>query len=66
MPSALEVSLQQLISSLNVAEEPTFQTILQLLYESKYSGAITLHCYNGQVKIAEMGKPIRIDLSRKS
>jgi hypothetical protein len=66
MPSPLEVEFQKLVDSLDVKTEPTFALILDLLYRTRYSGAITLHCYEGVPKIAECGKPIRIDLTRRN
>jgi hypothetical protein len=64
MPSPLEIEFQHLIESLNEAQEPTFTMILELLYRTRFSGAITLHCSNGIPRQADFGRPVRIDLTR--
>lgn len=65
MPSPLEVAFEQFLHTLNAAREPSFGDILDLLHTAKFNGAITLHCHNGVPKMAELGKPIRIDLTRR-
>ncbi len=55
-----------MLETMNAAEAPTFHTVLDMLYATKFSGAVTLHCYNGEPRILEMGKPIRVDLTRRT
>ncbi len=65
MPSPLEASFEQFLHTLNATEEPSFALILQVLHDAKFSGAVTVHCHQGVPKIVEMGRPIRIDLTRR-
>ena len=65
MPDTLDVQFRQMLESMNATTEPTFQTVLELLHTAKFCGSLTLHCYNGVPQILEMGKPIRIDLTRR-
>jgi hypothetical protein len=64
MPSPLE-AFQVMIESLNSAEEPSFALILDLLYRTKYSGGITVHCDRGVPQHVEFGRPMKIDLTRR-
>jgi hypothetical protein len=65
MPEDLAEQFRQMLETMNAATEPTFQVVLEMLYTAKFNGAVTLHCYNGVPQILEMGKPVRIDLTRR-
>jgi hypothetical protein len=65
MPSALEAAFEQLMHSLNTATDPQIGEVLAILHRTKYTGSVALHCDRGVLKLIEIGRPIRIDLTRR-
>ena len=65
MPSPLEAIIEQLVTTMNDHDEPSASAVLDALYRRKWDGAVTFHLHAGVPKIIEMGRPVRIDLSRR-
>lgn len=66
MPSPLEAAFETLLHTLNASDEPSAGTILETVYRTKFSGGVTMHFDRGTLKMIELGRPIRIDLTRRS
>ena len=65
MPSALEVAVEQLMHAMNAAEEPTISVLFDAMHKTKFTGAFTVHCDRGTPQFIEIGRPIRVDLTRR-
>lgn len=50
------------LETLNLPEAPTFATLLERLYLSRYCGEIVLHVGNGVPKVVEFRQVIRVAL----
>lgn len=58
----LAPSLQRLLESLGPAEQLSFPKLLEAVYSIRYTGAVTLHLRNGEVKQVDMGAPVRLSI----
>ncbi len=65
MPSALEAAFEQLLNSLNADAEPSVGLIFDVMHKTKFTGSFTVHCDRGTPQHVEIGRPIRIDLTRR-
>jgi hypothetical protein len=65
MPNPLELAFEQLLHSLNAAAEPNVGLIFDVMHRTKFTGSFTVHCDRGTPQFIEIGRPIRIDLTRQ-
>lgn len=65
MPSPLEVAFEQLLHAINQAEEPSIGLLFDVIHRTKYTGSFTVHCDRGTPQVIEIGRPLRVDLSRR-
>lgn len=65
MPSPLEVAVEQLMHTLNATHEPNVGLIFDMMYKTKFTGSFTVHCDRGTPQFIEIGRPIRVDLTRR-
>lgn len=64
MPSPLEVAITQFAENLDLVQEPSFATLLEVIHQARYTGRLVLHCQNGAPRAVELGQPIRIELQK--
>lgn len=65
MPSPLEAAIEQLMHAINASAEPTVGVLFEAMHRTKYTGSFTVHCDRGIPQIIEIGRPVRIDLTRR-
>jgi hypothetical protein len=55
-------ALEKLLTQLPPADQLQFQSLLEAVFTTKYTGFIGLHCFNGIPKQVDLGSPIRLSI----
>ena len=66
MPSPLEVAFETALHALDARDEPTIGLIFEVMHRMKFTGSFTVHCDRGTPQHVEIGRPIRVDLTRRA
>lgn len=66
MPSVLEAAIEQLMHALNTTDEPTVGVLFEAMHRTKFTGSFVVHCDRGVPQTIEIGRPIRVDLTRRN
>lgn len=51
------------VESLDSTARPSFQALLERLWESGYSGSLTIHFHTGYPKVVEFHQVVRVELA---
>ena len=58
----LAPKLQQLLEALGPEAQVDFPRLLAALHTVRYSGQVTIHCFNGAPKQIDLGAPVRLSI----
>ena len=58
----LAPTLQRLLEQLGPAEQMSFPKLLEAIHAVKFTGPITLHCFQGTPQQVDIGAPIRLSI----